>query len=246
MSKYLITPSLLLTNYWLSFNIEKLLIYLSFFMRERENITGKKYGFLTAIKFIRRDKTHYYWLFKCDCGKEKIMDKTHVKTGHSKSCGCKVAELCRKFHTKHGHTSNRKFSKEFSTWAGMLDRCFNKNNNHFKNYGGRGITVCNRWKSSFQNFFDDMGVKPYGKSLDRIDNNGNYELSNCRWATHREQQNNRTNNNILELYGQKDTMSNWCRKFGITTSLFDNRKRLNWSIEKIFTTPKRKLCKKDS
>lgn len=89
-----------------------------------------------------------------------------------------------------------------------------------------------------------MGQKPERMTLERINNDRNYELLNCRWATYQEQANNRSNNNIIEYNGEKDTMSNWCRKFGITVSLFGNRKRIGWNLEEIFTTPKRKLCRK--
>jgi len=211
-----------------------------------EDITGIKYGYLTALKFIKRDKTHYSWLFKCDCGNEKIMDRIHVKSGHSKSCGCMVSKLCKKANTTHGNTSDGKMSPEFRVWIAMRQRCYYKKNIHYHNYGGRGIKVCDRWKDSFQNFLEDMGQKPERMTLERINNDGNYELLNYRWATYQEQANNRSNNNIIEYNGEKDTMSNWCRKFGITVSLFGNRKRIGWNLEEIFTTPKRKLCRKSS
>jgi len=117
---------------------------------------------------------------------------------------------------KHGHNKNGK-TPEYTTWARMKDRCFNKNSKDYPDYGGRGITVCERWVNSFQNFFDDMGTKPSPKhSLDRFpDVNGNYELYNCRWATQKEQQGNRTNNKWIEHDGIKMIQADWARYLGM-------------------------------
>lgn len=144
---------------------------------------GDKFNYLTAIKFSYRDRYGaQYWLFKCDCGKEKILRVGCIKRGHTKSCGC----LSDKEKTKHGMYGTR----IYTSWGKMKDRCLNKNNHAYKNYGGRGIKICPEWLNSFENFYRDMGERPEGKSIDRIDNNGNYEPSNTKWSTPKEQMNN--------------------------------------------------------
>jgi len=125
---------------------------------------------------------------------------SHLLRGLSTSCGCKRAELCRKLHKKHGETNSR----EYETWIRMKQRCENKNNKVYKSYGGRGIKICKRWSSRFENFLHDMGKRPSDNhSIDRINNNGDYKPSNCRWATRKVQLRNKRNNKIIEINGEK-------------------------------------------
>lgn len=140
----------------------------------------------TRLSLIRYSHTNKHskkvYLFKCVCGNEKLALLSEVKSGHVKSCGCLVKDTV----TKHGMANTR----EYQTWADMKGRCFNTNHNQYKDWGGRGITVCERWKDSFINFYNDMGNKPHKMSLERINNDGNYEPSNCKWATQSEQNKN--------------------------------------------------------
>lgn len=158
--------------------------------RKWKDHTGQRFGKLVAIEYVGSTgaKGKAQWRCVCDCGGEKICKAENLLRGKSKSCGCdrhenRVAQV-----TKHGHArgDNGKPTTTYRTWHSMLQRCLNENTGQYEDYGGRGITVCDRWRS-FENFLADMGEKPSGLTLDRIDVNGNYELSNCRWATQHEQ-----------------------------------------------------------
>lgn len=130
------------------------------------------------------------WLCRCECGNEKEILLISLKTGNTKSCGCSTQELRTKGNTKHGHNQTGKRSPTYISWDNMIGRCNRPSQPSFKHYGGRGITYDVRWKS-FANFLEDMGERPKGKTLDRIDVDGNYCKENCRWATNKEQNNNK-------------------------------------------------------
>ena len=131
----------------------------------------------------------------------------------------------------------------YNSWQAMKVRCLNPNNKKYYRYGGRGITVCDRWMNNFSAFVEDMGERPKGHSLDRIDNDGNYTPENCRWATHKQQCRNRSTNHLLVFNGKTQTLVEWAEELGISIKLIKNRQNLGWSTEKIFTTPLRKIKK---
>ena len=131
------------------------------------------------------------WMCHCDCGKDIIVSTGHLKAGSTKSCGCFQAEIQQRSHPRHGQSTISCVTAEYRAWHNMKQRCLNPNSTGHENYGGRGITVCDRWLN-FENFFEDMGCRPSPKwSIDRIDNDGNYEPGNVRWATRFQQTHNR-------------------------------------------------------
>ena len=158
-----------------------------------KDITGQKFGRLIVIGFSGIDKYgKAQWKCKCACGKEVIAQSYLLRSGTTSSCGCLRREVTAKKNYKHGHTTNGVFSTEYHSWNDMKTRCYNKHRHNYKYYGGRGIKVCKRWRDSFSDFLQDMGRKPSPKhSIDRINNDGNYEPGNCRWATHSQQMRNR-------------------------------------------------------
>ncbi len=123
---------------------------------------------------------------RCVCGMVVVTRGSSLRAGHVKSCGCLRVDIARSYQVTHGHSTSGTPTREYRTWDGMLQRCRNSNAAGYKDYGGRGITVCRSW-SKFENFLADMGPKPKGLSIDRVDNDGNYEPANCRWATAKEQ-----------------------------------------------------------
>ncbi len=197
------------------------------FNKNHIDITGQKFNILTAISFSHLNKfKHHCWLFKCDCGKEKIISKAKVTIGHTKSCGCRK----NKDKIRHGYTG----TKTYKSWKLMIARCRNlKSNDKYKNYAGRGIGVCDRWRESFVNFLEDMGERPKDKTLDRVNNNGNYEPNNCRWATQREQMNNVRYNINISFQNKTKTLSEWCRLLRLNYDMAYNRFKRGLSFEKI-------------
>lgn len=171
-------------------------------MPKEINITGKKFNRLTALKYICKSKNgHHKWLFKCDCGKEIITDKTSVACGRIKSCGCLAKEIWSKNLTRLLTKHNLSKTGLYDLYYSIKKRCYNKNSCNYKTYGGRGIKMCDEWEKNFLSFYNwsiENGYKK-GLTIDRIDVNGNYEPSNCRWATKKEQANNRRNTVLVKI-----------------------------------------------
>lgn len=197
---------------------------------------GQRFGKLVVIECVGKDKNNsYLWKCKCDCGQYTITRSSRLVGGNTKSCGCLK------------HTSHRK-GKTFisqedrtltSVLTGMKTRCSNPNSKHYKNYGARGITVCEEWQhvDKFREWAYNNGYKP-GLTIDRIDPNGNYEPSNCRWVTMQEQSYNKTDNHLITYKGETKCLAEWAIILHIPYDTLRARVgRLGWSIEKAFTTP---------
>jgi hypothetical protein len=157
------------------------------------DLTGKRFGRLSVIRESGRDKHNKpLWVCLCDCGEERTILGNSLSRNKTKSCGCLQSDTVTSMSTKHGHAKRGKVSTEHIIWSLMIQRCTNENATNYKYWGGRGISVCDRWLHSFENFLKDMGERPsINHSLDRKENDGNYEPSNCRWATRTEQVMNR-------------------------------------------------------
>lgn len=194
------------------------------------DITGQRYGKLVAIcPTSKRTKSGgYIWTFKCDCGNIKDIPANSVKVGLIKSCGCLAKP--------HGESGSRLFN----IWVDMRQRCNNSNVPNFNDYGGRGITVCKSWDKSFIEFRNWALKNGYSDclSIDRINVNGNYEPSNCRWATSKQQAGNTRKSRHISVNGEKKPISEWCKIFGITEeSVYRRVRTFGWSFEKAVSTP---------
>lgn len=201
-----------------------------------KNLIEQKFGRLIITKQSGKDKNnHILWLCQCDCGKEKIISSTHLITGHTQSCGCLKNEGN---NTKHNHAQNGKLSTIYKAWANMIQRCTNPHTKNYHNYGGRGITICKRWMK-FENFLTDMGDTSKGYQIDRIDNNGHYHKSNCRWVTPKQNSRNRRNNRSVTHNRKTQCITAWAEEVGISEYVIYRRLNRGWSIKKALTTPVR-------
>jgi hypothetical protein len=176
---------------------------------------------------------------RCDCGEIGEYFLLSLRTGETKSCGC-IQRNGEQTYKTHGHTRGRKFSPEYHSWASMLTRCTNHKSSHYADYGGRGITVCDRWVESFDNFLADMGPRPAGMTLERRRVNEGYSADNCEWATIKRQSNNKRDNTFLEYAGKRQTVAEWSEETGLAYNTIIARiHRLKWLAEKALTTPPR-------
>lgn len=187
----------------------------------RENLTGQTFGMITALS----PASGRHWVCRCDCGEIRKVQTGNLKSGKTKSCGN---------HGQGAVSHGRSYSPIYRSWASMKQRCINPLTPAYKNYGGRGISICERWLL-FENFLTDMGERPRGYWLDRIDVDGNYELKNCRWATATEQARNRRTTVRLEFQGKTQSIADWADELGINYETLYQRIRVRkMSVEKAF------------
>ena len=174
------------------------------------------------------------WSCVCACGETATVGAQAMRTGNTSSCGCLRREVTGAARRAHGKTASR----AYNSWAHMLQRCNNPAAHRWPLYGGRGITVCEKWKS-FEGFFEDMGDPPEGMSLDRIDVNGNYEPSNCRWATQKEQTRNMRRTRYVQIGGETKPLAEWCERLGVPYSMARDRLNRGWLPERALTEPRK-------
>ena len=214
-----------------------------------KDLTGKVFNRLTVIEFSHRNGTsnryRYFWKCKCECGNEVIRRSDGLTGKGIKSCGCyreeKLAENNFKINNPrktHGKTNTRLYK----IYSKMKERCYNKNYQEYHLYGGRGIKVCEEWKNDFMFFYDWAMANGYNSklSIDRIEFNGNYEPSNCRWANDYTQANNKRNNILLTHNGKTMTMPEWARELTLPYSTLANRRKKGKSVEEILNPIKKR------
>ena len=202
------------------------------------DLSDQVFGRLTVIARAPRRGTKTRWLCRCSCGTETITDTGSLTRSLTQSCGCfqreRVSESATVNSATHGHKRGGISTRTHSCWRNMLSRCYCKGRNDYSRYGGRGITVCDRWRL-FENFLSDMGECPQGMSLDRINNDGNYEPDNCRWVSHKEQMNNMSRNRKFTLNGVTKTLQQWSEYLGVHKTTLGSRANKGWPIEKILS-----------
>lgn len=183
----------------------------------REDLSGHKFSRLHVICEAERKNGRRQWNCICDCGNVAVVDHRALKSGSTVSCGCFRREFTAMKMTTHGYAGRGRTARIYKVWAGMLARCQIQSASGYENYGGRGISVCKRW-NEFENFLADMGEPAIGMTIERNDNNGNYEPENCRWATRLEQGENKRNNRVIDYAGASMTVAGWSRHLGISHS----------------------------
>ena len=203
-------------------------------MSKVTNLTGKKFGRLYVIsRNGSNEHGRALWLCKCECGNIKTILSSSLINGSTNSCGCYNKETSRNRQLKH----NKSNTKLYKVWQGIKTRCYDKNFMYYDNYGGRGIQVYDEWKNDFAKFYNwsmNNGYKE-GLTIDRIDNDGNYEPSNCRWVTRAKQNNNMRKNILLHYHGEEKTISDWAIEFNLNRTALYYRIKRGWPLEQALT-----------
>lgn len=209
-------------------------------MPAAKKLDGQVFGRLTVIEKFRSRNGRVSWLCRCECGKLHEAVSHALTSGHTKSCGCWREERNASTQPTHGHASRKTgLSPTYQSWRGMRTRCTNPNVKSYRDYGARGVCICDRWKE-FENFLADMGERPPGTTLDREDNSKGYEPSNCRWATRVEQNSNTRANRRVQFNGEFLTQAEFARRIGISQGAVSRRMLAGWTTEQIATTPPRR------
>lgn len=206
-------------------------------MTTQVDIVGQRFGrYLVIAKSDKRTKAMKQMvLCKCDCGTEREVVAGNLRSGLTNSCGCWKDEKTSARMKKHGFSKNTMYMR----YRSMIKRCYEKTHKEYANYGGRGITVCSRWLDSVENYIEDMGFPPFkDASIDRIDNNLGYSKENCRWATKKEQSENRRATTMVNMNGENLCLSDWSKKLGLNKQSVARRIKAGWSVEMAITMKK--------
>lgn len=187
-------------------------------MTQRINITGQRFGLLVAVSYHGGTR----WNCVCDCGSTAVVASLDLRQGHTRSCGCYRAEATTKRMTTHGMTG----TPTYRSWLSMRRRCYDQDHPQHRYYGGAGIEVCDRWRNDFAAFLSDMGERPEGTTLDRVNRHGNYEPGNCRWATQKAQMNNTRRS--IEFEGK--TITQWAEELGVHYATVSYRLRKHGTV----------------
>lgn len=209
----------------------------------RLNLVGQQCNRLEVIEFVGTNKySKSLWLCKCACGNYITILGSQLLNGRTKSCGCLKQEVLFERNFKHGNSRRESKSREYISWCNMKARCLNPLVSDYKNYGGRGIAVCDKWlgKDGFSSFLIDMGSCPKQYTIERVDNDGPYSPENCLWIAKQEQVNNTRNNRLMTLGGDIVTVTQAAQKIGISVGTLSARiNKCGWSEEKALNTPLR-------
>lgn len=206
------------------------------------DLTGKTFGKWMVVCRAENIGRRTFWLCECECGGKRPVQADSLSGGISTNCGCERNKKTISRNTTHGMYGR----PERNVWQQMIGRCTNKNDESYKNYGGRGIKVCDKWRNDFLAFLKDMGPRPFdGAQIDRFpNNNGNYEPGNCRWTTRKNNLRNTRKNRFLEFDGKRLTVAEWSEVTGISQSaIYSRLDKMGWSIEKSLSTPVKKTLK---
>ena len=202
-----------------------------------KDITGQRFGRLTAVKQAESLNDHTRWLCVCDCGKECIVHRSSLISGNTTSCGCYKTENAKRLYSSVRQNDTRLYA----VWNTIKQRCFNKNNRSYKNYGGRGIKMCDEWANNYESFYlwaINAGYKK-GLQIDRINNDGDYCEANCRFVARDIQANNKRNVKLWTINGVSKSLAEWCKEYDMDYYLVRQRVlKLKWTMEKALTTPK--------
>lgn len=200
------------------------------------DLTGRVFGKFKVVGYHEKRNGQHRFTCECECGARKSVIAQSLRDGKSKSCGCAHMNALRDKTRKHGGRQ----SPEYTVWIGMKARCSNPNSLAYKNYGGRGITVCERWNKSFQSFLDDMGPRPSAEhTIERTNNNLGYFPENCEWRTLLDQCNNTRRSRMVTWNGRTQSVTLWAKEIGVPPARLNQRLvKLKWPIERAMTEPK--------
>lgn len=200
------------------------------------DLTGQRFGRLVVVERRSSQGGPVRWLCRCDCGRETTVRRGDMRSGRTRSCGCLRREIAAATNTTHGHMCKGRESRVHRIWRAMIQRCTNPRSQYYGIYGGRGITVCKRWRR-FANFLQDMGEPPLDRQIDRIDNDKGYFKCNCRWVTSKENGRNTRSNRLLTHNGCTQCVAAWAEATGIKVGTIFQRLNGGWPVERALTEP---------